>query len=110
MQDLVGIGVADACEETRIGEGALQRVVLPDQPFPKCSQISLHYFDASRVHGVERCLPSTTCSEARRLVPASVKASTPLSNSNSASVMRAGAFLLPSIQRSRPAIMRCSTR
>ena len=50
--------------------------------------------------------PSTRCSDARRLVPASVSESVPASNSNSASVLR---VFLPS-QCRRPAIMRCSTR
>ncbi len=54
--------------------------------------------------------PLTTCSDARRLLPASVNTSVPLSNSNKASVMRAGGLPAPSCQRSLPAIIRCSTR
>src|SRR6267378_8419846 len=54
--------------------------------------------------------PSTRWIEARRLVPASVSSSVAVSNSNTASDMRPGGFAPLASQRSRPAIMRCSTR
>src|SRR6267378_444881 len=54
--------------------------------------------------------PSTRWIEARRLVPASVSSSVALSNSNTASDMRPGGFAPLASQRSRPAIIRCSTR
>jgi hypothetical protein len=43
-------------------------------------------------------------------VPASVNASTPVSNAKVASVMRAGGRIPRASQRSRPAIIRCRTR
>lgn len=39
MQDFVGIGVADAAEQARVGQGALDRVGLPGQCLPKSWQI-----------------------------------------------------------------------
>jgi hypothetical protein len=35
MQDLVGVGVADAREQARIGQGALEGMVLTQQPLPE---------------------------------------------------------------------------
>src|ERR1700687_3264972 len=53
--------------------------------------------------------PSTTWSEARRCVPASVSHNQPLSNSNAASMFLPPSFGAESFQCSRPAILRCRT-
>ncbi len=52
--------------------------------------------------------PATTCSDARRLLPASVSTIEPTSNSNTASALRAVA-LPGASQRRRPAIIRWTT-
>jgi len=62
---------------------------------------------ASRGRAASWSSPGTTCSEARRLDPDSVRESVPPSNSNRARVMRFGVF---ASHRRRPATMRCSTR
>ena len=53
--------------------------------------------------------PSINCSDARRLVPASVTVSVPLPNSSRASAARFDRGASCSNQWSRPAIMRCKT-
>jgi hypothetical protein len=54
MQDLVGIGVADAAEELRQGEGALDGVVLRGQPRREGGEVGRHHVDAARVHRRQR--------------------------------------------------------
>jgi len=54
--------------------------------------------------------PSTRWIEARRLVPASVSQQRCVVELEHGDDMRPGAFAPPASQRSRPAIMRCSTR
>ena len=49
VQDLIGIGVTYAAEQSRIGEGPLQRVVLPDDG--SCERVALlaQYLEPARV-------------------------------------------------------------
>ena len=110
MQDLVGIGVADAAEEARIGERALQRVVLGDEargegvarrpPAPRARR--------DRAPPVPP-RPATRCSDARRRCPPrSVRACRWRRRTAPARCARspcAGAS-----QCRRPAIIRCTTR
>ena len=66
----------------------------------------------SRPPGSCRCncsSPCTRCSEARRLVPASVRVSVPLPNCRRASTARLGGAVPRSYQCRRPAIMRWNT-
>ncbi len=49
MEDLVGVGVADAGEETRIRQRALQRVVLPCQRLAESRQVRVEDLDAAAV-------------------------------------------------------------
>jgi hypothetical protein len=48
VQDLVGVGVADATEDARIGERALQRVVLVLEPLHERRQIRSQDFEPPR--------------------------------------------------------------
>jgi len=54
VQDLVRVRVADAGEEPRIGQGALQRMVLPLQPFAERADIGAEDLDAARIESLER--------------------------------------------------------
>ena len=56
MQDLVGVGVADAGEEARIGERALEGVVLAFNRAGELRQIRFEDLDAARVHRLQRRL------------------------------------------------------
>ena len=51
MQNLVGIGVADATEDRRVGEGALQGVPLRGQPPAKLRWSGAQHLQAPGVHG-----------------------------------------------------------
>ena len=64
VQDLVGVGVADAAEEMRIGEGPLQRVVLLHQRSSERREVGVERFEPAGLmgrqgrfaaHKVERC-------------------------------------------------------
>jgi hypothetical protein len=64
VQDLVGIGVADAAEQARVGERALQRVVLQGERAAERLEVDLEYLEAARImrrervfalHEVQRC-------------------------------------------------------
>ena len=54
MQDLVRIGVADAAEQPRIGERALERVVLSRQPFGERVDTRVERLQATAVERRER--------------------------------------------------------
>ena len=59
MQNLVRVGVANAAEETRIGQGAFDGVRLPRQSLAKRVKRRIERFDAPRVErltGLERSL------------------------------------------------------
>src|SRR5215813_64384 len=53
MQDLVGVRVADAAEEVRIGERALERVVLAAESLREGLQLAADDLDSARVQRVE---------------------------------------------------------
>ena len=110
VQDLVGIGVADAAHEARIGEGALERVIFRSQGGAECrrDRPAERRFRRGRARaGLRR--RATTCSEARRLVPASVRVRDALGEVERGEVLRPASFAPGGRQCSRPAIIRCST-
>ena len=50
MQDLVGVGVADAAEEMRIGERALERVVLAARArAANAGEVALEHLEAAGI-------------------------------------------------------------
>ena len=110
MQDLVRVGVADAAQDARVGERALERVIRRGDARgeDRGSRGRRPRDRPGRARPAPRC-PRTTCSEARRLVPASVSVSEPLSKSNVASAARRLRALPAAYQCRRPAIIRCST-
>ena len=64
VQDLVGIGVADAAEQARVGERALERVVLADERSAERREVDRQRLEPARVvrrervfalHEVQRC-------------------------------------------------------
>jgi len=57
VQDLVGVRVADAAEEARVGQRALDGVVLGDQPRGERVACRRHDVDAARVERSERFTP-----------------------------------------------------
>ena len=70
MEDLVRVGVPDAAENAGIGQGALQRVVVAEEPFGECREARVEHLDAARVvalqlvgaaHDVDRGLASRAC-------------------------------------------------
>ena len=78
VKNLVGIRVADSAKDARIGQRSLERAVFGRQCALERFEIAAKDVDAA---GIERrqsaSSPSTMCSEARRLVPASVSTSEP---------------------------------
>ena len=84
MQDLVRVGVADAAEEVRIGERALERVVLARQRVAKRVERRVERLEAAGIERASAAAPRTRCSDARFFEPASVKNSVPCSKSNAA--------------------------
>jgi len=56
MQYLVGIGIADATEELRVGTSALQGVILAAQPLGKLRKTRLRDLDAAWILAKQRLL------------------------------------------------------
>ena len=57
MQDLVGIGIADATQNPRIGEGALEGMIFGTQSSPKILLTRAHHIHPPRVERIQPCLP-----------------------------------------------------
>src|ERR1039458_6873839 len=53
MENLVGVGVADAADEARIGEGTLEGAVLKSECGAKAVEVRREDFDAAGIDGVE---------------------------------------------------------
>jgi hypothetical protein len=66
MEDLIGIGVADAAEEAGIGEGALERVIFRRQRRPKSREIGLENVDST---GVQRAQTVLAADDVQRRAP-----------------------------------------
>ncbi len=56
VQDLVGIGVADAAEEVRVGEGALERVILAVERRGEFLARNVERLDAAGIERLQRRL------------------------------------------------------
>ena len=54
MKNLVGVGVADATEDVRIGQRALQRVIALGQPGTERCQIGIQDFEPLRIERSHR--------------------------------------------------------
>src|SRR6266705_4693563 len=52
-QNFVGIGIADAAEEARVGEGALQSVVRGEKNRGKARRIGIEHFDAAGIESAK---------------------------------------------------------
>ena len=85
MQDLVGVGVADAAEDARVGERALERVVLATEAAANCGARRLAAARARRDRA-RRAPPARAprASEARFFDDASVRISVPVGKSKAA--------------------------
>ena len=99
VQDLVGVGVADAAEEARIGQRALERVVLA-RAARRGSRRDRRRTPRARRGRARRARPRRAPggATARRFVPASVSIRVPVEKSNAASPILPGSFapaLLP---------------
>ena len=77
VQDFVGVRVADAGEEPRIGQRPLQRVVLARKARGERREVRVLDLQAAGVEARERRLADDEVQRARRFVPASVNASVP---------------------------------
>ena len=111
VEDLVGVRVADAAEEARVGQRALERVVLArerrGERVERRRQRRRGRRDRARPSAA---LPRTTWSDARCFDPASVNVSVPCSKSNAARSTVRGTAAPGGLQWSRPAIIRWRTR
>ena len=112
VQDLVGVGVADAAEEARIGERALERVVLARRRARE--RVARRRRAPRGRRGRAPRAPSrprTRCSDARRLrARLGERSACRASNSNARQRACAGGFAPGARQRRRPAIIRWMTR
>ena len=111
VQDFIRVGVADAAENVRVGQGALERVVLAREPLGERRQCRVEHFEPTGIERAELRSPRRSmCSDACRRDPASVRIAEPVGKSNAASPTLPGIAAPRSRHRSRPAIIRCSTR
>ena len=79
VQDLVGVGVADAAEQVRIGERALERVVLAARArSANAASVAVEHLEPAGSCAASAASPRTTWSDARFFVPASVSSSVPV--------------------------------
>ena len=93
MQDLVRVGVADAAERARIGERALEGVILRHVSRARnSSKRRIEHFEAAGIVPGELLRLRKHESEARRLVPASVSVKVPVSKTKEASAARFAAL------------------
>ena len=53
MQDLVGVRVADAGEEMRVGQCTLERVIVLLEPFAKSIRVDFENLYAARIHRLD---------------------------------------------------------
>ena len=53
MENLVGVGVADAAEKMGIGEGTLQRVIFARQPFAELHETRFKNLQTTRIMFLE---------------------------------------------------------
>ena len=108
MEDLVRVGVADAAEQVRVGQRALERVVLAPQRRGERRRVRVEHFEAAGiVRGQRVPAAATTCSDARRLVPASVRISVPcVEVERQQADLARNAARPAAFQRNRPAIIR----
>ena len=82
VQDLVGVGVADAAEEARVGERALERVVLAHEPRRRTRPDRPRGPRARRARtAASAASPRPGGSTRAACVPASVRTSVPVGNS-----------------------------
>ena len=111
VQDLVGVGVADAGEEARVRQRALDRVVLARQRLAEAGRGPRRAPRSPRGRAPRApASPATRWSEARFFVDASESTSEPSGKSNAASAPRPPTFAPRFLQCSRPATIRCRTR
>src|ERR1019366_10247056 len=61
MQNFVGVGVADAADETRISEGTLESAVLKSECGAKAVEVCREDFDAAGIDGVESLFAAQAC-------------------------------------------------
>src|SRR6185437_3326093 len=57
MQNLIGVGVADPAEQSRVGERAFERMVLAPQPLRELRETRFEDLDAARVLQLQIVLP-----------------------------------------------------
>ena len=111
VQDLVGVGVADAAEEARIGQRALEVWFSRDERVRRTRRASPSGRRGRRGRARRaRLRPATRCSDARRFLPASVSSERAVSNSNEGERVRRRLACPARSQRRRPAIIRWTTR
>ena len=104
MKNLVGVRVADAAEEMRIGQRALQRVALLLQRRARMLRALLVIGSSPPGSNDARASsPSTTCSDARFCVAASVSSSSPAAEveSREPDLARDGGAALPPLEPAR---------
>ena len=110
MEDLVGVGVADAGEDARVGEGSLEGAVFFGQRGAEGCEVGGEDVDAA---GVDVFCRSASLAkrwrEARRLEPASVRTREPWGKSKAARLLRPPSLAPAGRQWRRPAIMRWRT-
>ncbi len=106
VEDFVGVGVADAAEDARVGERAFERAIFGSECGVEGIEIGGENFQAIGIDGVKTVSPTRRCSEARCFVPASVRSSEPLGKSKAARLLRPASFAFCGRQCRRPAIIR----
>src|SRR5262249_36881153 len=106
VQDLVGVRVADSREKSGVGQGALDRVILARQSFPKRGEIRRQHLQASALELGQRRLPANDVQRSLFFELASVKRRVPPSNSNAASAVLPAGRVPRGRQWRRPAIIR----
>ena len=110
VQNLVGVRVADAAQEARIGERALERVALAEEDVTKLREVRLQDLEPERR---ERGEPVGAAHEVQRgaLLRAGFGQEQRAGRkSKAARPSRPGGLAPRARQRRRPAIIRCRTR
>ena len=92
VEDLIGVGVADATHEARIGQGAFQRVVFGGEGRAEGFEVALRTSIPPGSTDRRPSSPLTMCSDARRFEPASVECQRALRKIESGEVLAAREF------------------
>ena len=109
VQDLVGISVADAAQQTRISQRPLQRMIFRREHGAERIEIRGEHINSAGVQGEQSLFPADQMQRRPALASRLGQDQGALGKSKAARLCRPASFASRARQCNRPAIIRCST-